>query len=200
MRLALLGPCDDDVAALARAAHSALIKLSADRVVYLAGDDALDCVVYGWAELLGALDPLEYRVDAVIDEAAEVLEDAVDRERLRTRLGAFRSLPGPSMRSIEMLHDRVVLLVDDKKELDEEDLLPATFIIFGRGDPTIRRVGSRVFLCPGSPAKRKEGIVLLDEGDAPTSVVASLHDIDGNVMQRELLETTRAAKLKVQGA
>lgn len=200
MRLALLGPCDDDVAALARAAHSALIKLSADRVVYLGGDDALDCVVHGWAELLGALDPLEYRVDAVIDETPEALDDAIERERLRARLAAFRSLPGPSMRSIEMLHDRVVLLVDDKKELDEEDLLPSTFIVFGRGEPTIRRVGSRVFLCPGSPAKRKEGIVLLDEGDAPTTVVASLHDIDGNVTQRELLETTRAAKLKVQGA
>lgn len=200
MRLALLGPCDDDVAALARAAHSALIRLQADRVVYLAGDDALDCVVYGWADLLDALDPLELRVDAVIDEGPDRLDDAIARERLRQQLDAFRSLPGPAMRSIELLHDRVVLLVDDKKELDEEDLLPASFIVFGRGDPTIRRVGSRVFLCPGSPAKRKEGIVLLDEGETQGSVVASIHDIDGGVVSREVLETTRAAKLKVQGA
>jgi hypothetical protein len=200
VRLALLGPCDDDVAALARAAHTALIKLSAGRVIYLGGDDALDCVVYGWADLLDAIDPLELRIDAVIDESPARIDDAIAREKLRQKLSVFRSLPGPSMRSIEMLHDRVVLLVDDKKELDEEDLLPATFIVFGRGEPTIRRVGSRVFLCPGSPAKRKEGVVVLEEGDTQGAVIATLHDIDGNVIQRELLETTRGTKMKVQGA
>lgn len=200
MRLALLGPCDDDVAALARAAHSALIHLAADRVVYLGVDDALDFVVYGWADLLGALDPLEHRIDAIIDDPPDVIDDAIEREKLRERLGAFRSLPGPATRTIEMLHDRVVLLVDEKKELDEEDLLPASFIIFGRGEPTIRRVGSRVFLCPGSPAKRAEGIVMLDEGDTRGTVVATLHDIDGAVVSREVLDTTRGAKMKVQGA
>lgn len=199
MRLALLGPCDDDVAALARAAHSTLVHLAADRVIYLAADDALDCVVYGWAELLNAVEPLEHRIEAILDERAERLDDALAREGLRQQLRAFRSLPAASTRSLEMLHDRMVLLVDDKKELDEEDLLPATFIVFGRGEPTIRRVGSRVFLCPGSPAKRTEGIVMIDEGDVQGSVVATLHGIDGAVVQREVLDITRGAKMKVQG-
>ncbi|MBI1800465.1 MAG: methyltransferase domain-containing protein [Chloroflexi bacterium] len=45
MRLALLGPADGDISALARGAASALDKLEADRVVYLGGDDAMDQVV-----------------------------------------------------------------------------------------------------------------------------------------------------------
>lgn len=200
MRLALLGSCDGDVAALARAAHASLAKLHADRVVYLGGDDALDAVIYAWADMIDAVDPLEWRVDALIDESPDRLDDAIARERARARLRAFRALPGAGIRSIELLHDRVVLLIDDKKELDEEDLLPATFIVFGKGEPTIRRVGSRVFLCPGAIAKRSEGIVMLDEGEHTGSVVATLHDIEGNVVQREVLDTTRAAKLKVQGA
>jgi hypothetical protein len=99
--------------------------------------------------------------------------------------------------AMKVLRERTV---DDKKELDEEDLLPATFIVFGRGEPTIRRVGSRVFLCPGAIAKRTEGIVLLDEGEHTGSVIASLHDVDGAVVQREVLDTTRGSKMKVQGA
>lgn len=200
MRLALLGSCDDDIAALARAAHTSLTKLHADRIVYLGGDDALDSVIYGWAELIDALDPLEWRVEALIDESPERLDDAIARERARAKLEAFRMLAGPGIRSIELLHDRVVLLIDDKKALDEEDLLPATFIVFGKGEPVIRRVGSRVVLCPGSIHKRREGIVLLDEGDHTGSVLATLHDIDGAVTQREVLDTTRGSKLKVQGA
>jgi len=200
VRLALLGSCDGDVAALARAAHTSLAKLRADRVVYLGGDDALDAVIYAWADLLDALDPLELRVDALIDEPPDVLDDALARERARKRLRAFRTLAGPGIRSIELLHDRIVLLVDDKRELDEEDLLPATFIVFGKGEPTIRRVGSRVFLCPGAIAKRKEGILVLDEGDHTGSVSATIHDIDGGVVQTEVLDTTRGSKLKVQGA
>lgn len=200
MRLALLGSCDGDVAALARAAHTSLSKLHADRVVYLGGDDALDAVIYAWADMIDAVDPLEWRVDALIDESPDRLDDAIARERARAKLRAFRSLPAAGVRSIELLHDRVVLLVDDKKELDEEDLLPATFIVFGKGEPTVRRVGSRVFLCPGAVAKRREGIVLLDEGDHTGSVIATVHDVDGNVVMREVLDTARAAKLKVQGA
>jgi len=200
VRLALLGSCDGDVAALARAAHASLSKLQADRIVYLGGDDALDSVIYAWADMIDAVDPLEWRVDALIDETPERLDDAIARERARAKLRVFRTLEAPGIRSIELLHDRVVLLVDDKKELDEEDLLPATFIVFGKGEPTIRRVGSRVFLCPGSIAKRREGIVMLDEGEHTGSVLATLHDIDGNVTQREILDTTRGAKMKVQGA
>lgn len=204
MRLVLIGPCDGQVEALARAARSALVTLGGGRVVYLGTDGALDAVVAGWADLLGVRAPIAERVHELLDAEPARLFDEVDRERARARLAALRSIAVPGARTIEILHDRIVLLVDDKTDLDEEDLLPASFIVFGRGEPTIRRVGSRVFLCPGSPARRTgtsgEGILVLDEGASSSAVAVSLHDVDGRLVQRELHETSRSAKLKVQGA
>lgn len=200
MRLALLGPCDGNVAALARAARTALVGLNADRVVYLGTDDALDAVAFAWAELLGVLDPLEERLPELIDADAETLEHAVADERARLRLSALHALAGPGLRTVEILHDRLVLIADDKSGLDEEDLLPASFIVFGRGEPIVRRVGTRVFLCPGSPAKPNEGIVMLDEGENAGAVLATIHDADGAVVHREILDTTKSVKVKVQGA
>jgi hypothetical protein len=199
VRLALLGPCDGDVAALARAARTALVELAVDRAIYLGTDDALDAVAFAWAEALGVLDPLEARVDELLAADPDTIDAAVAGEQLRARLSTLRALAGPGLRTVEILHDRVLLLVDDKRELDEEDLLPASFIVFGRGEPLIRRVGSRVFFCPGSPARRTEGLLVLDEGQAPGSVLATIHAIDGEVVQREVLDTSRALKMKVQG-
>lgn len=200
MRLALIGPCEGDVAALARAARTSLLVLSADRTIYLGTDEALDAVAFAWAEAAGVLDPLEARVDELLEADAETIEAALEAERVRARLGSLHAVAGPNLRAIEILHDRMLLLVDDKKELDEEDLLPMSFIVFGRGEPVIRRVGSRVFFCPGSPARRTQGILLLDEGQAGGIVEASLHDVDGAIVQRETLDTARSVKMKVQGA
>lgn len=200
MRIAFLGPCDGDVGALARAARSALVELGIDRAIYLGTDDALDAVAFAWAEMLGALDPLEARVADLVEADADTIDAALVAERLRTRLSSLHAVAGPGLRAIEILHDRVLLLVDDKRELDEEDLLPASFIVFGKGEPLIRRVGSRVFFCPGSPARRSEGLLVLDEGQGAGTVLATLHDIDGAVVSRELLDTARSVKMKVQGA
>jgi hypothetical protein len=199
VRLALLGFGDGDVGALARAAYSALIRLEADRVVYLGGDAALDDVVFGWTYLLDAVEPLSERARMLLDAGPAQLEEELARERARRDLQRLHALPGPNLRAIEMLHDRLLVLIDDKGGLDEEDLLPASFIAFGKGDAIIRRVGTRVFLCPGSPKKRTEGILLLEESDAG-AVIATLHDVDGMVRAKELLETSRALKMKVQGA
>lgn len=201
VRLALLGPCDGDVASLARAAHTALEKLEADRVIYLGTDDALDDVVTAWADLLGAVEPLAGRMRDLLDADAERLDEELARERARRRLERLRAVAGPGVRSVELLHDRILLVVDDKSGLDEEDLLPATFIVFGRGEPTVRRVGTRVFLCTGSTAKPGSGLLLLDEGEAGSSLVsATLHDARGEIVFRETLDTARSVKMKVQGA
>jgi hypothetical protein len=199
VRIALLGSSDGDVGALARAAHTALCRVDADRIVYLGGDGALDDVVFGWTFALDAVEPIAERARMLIDAGPAQLEEELARERSRRDLARLHALPGPNLRAIEMLHDRLLVMVDDKGGLDEEDLLPASFIAFGKGEAVIRRVGTRVFLCPGSPKKRTEGLLVLDE-DANGAVVATLHDIDGGVRSKELLETSRALKMKVQGA
>ena len=200
MRLALLGPADGDVSALARGAASALDKLEADRVVYLGIDDAMDQVVAGWAALLGASLPLATRAAALLDADATTIHAELEREHARRRLGRLSSLAGPKARAIELMQERLILLVDDKAILDEEDLIPASVIVFGRGEPTLRRVGSRVFICPGMPAKRTQGLLLLDEGDALSGLIAVQCDLDGEQVSREVLDTGKSVKLRVQGA
>lgn len=200
MRLALLGPCEGDVAALARAARTALVVLGADRVIYLGTDDAMDAVAFAWAEAAGVLDPLEVLVPELLQADSDAIDAALEGERVRARLSSLHAVAGPNLRAVEILHDRMLLLVDDKKELDEEDLLPMSFIVFGNGEPVIRRVGSRVFFCPGKPSRRTEGLLVLDEGQAAGAVLATIHDIDGGEVQRELLDTARSVKMKVQGA
>ena len=204
MRLALLGPADSNVAMLARAAATALERLAADKVIYLGGDDALDRLVFEWARMMGAESSL---VDRLADDDGGILagNDAairaeVERERARRRLMALRTLEGPGMRALELLNERIVVLVDDKSVLDEEDLLPATIIAFGKGDKVIRRVGTRVFVAPGHPAKGTEGLALLDEGEGAIGITVTLHDVDGAVTQRDFVETSRSAKLKVHCA
>jgi hypothetical protein len=201
VRLALLGPCDGDTAALARACATALDRLEADRVVYLSTDGALDDVVRAWAQLLGAELPLDERLAALLDAGGPRLALEAEHERARRRLERLHALPRPGVRVIELMHDRIVLLVDDKSSLDEEDLLPASIIVFGRGEPTVRRVGTRVFLAPGHVKKRDQGVLVLDEvvGGAP-AIRATLFDVDGNEKHRETIDAQRAARLRVHGA
>jgi hypothetical protein len=201
VRLALLGPSEGDVAALACAVAAALDKHAADLVVYLGDDDASDRVVEAWAELIGASAPLEERVFSVLDADSATIRQEIAREHARRRLERVQALPSGESRTVEMFGDRMVLVVQDKSILDEEDLLPASVIVFGLGEATLRRVGSRVFLCPGRPAKRTEGLLILEEGEPGSGVIiAFLCDADGNVNQRERIESARGPKLRVQGA
>jgi len=47
-----------------------------------------------------------------------------------------RRLPPPPARAIEMIDDRVVLLVHDKAVLDEEDIANAHLIVYGKRSRT----------------------------------------------------------------
>ena len=198
VRLALVGPCDGDVAALSRAVATAIEQLHADHVVYLGTDDALDTVIEGWMSVLAVESSLMARASAVLDADASAIARTIEAEKQRRRLQCVHALAGPGVRSIELMHERIVLMIDDKATLDEEDLLPATVIAFGRGTATIRRVGSRIFVAPGLCAARTEGLLLIDEEVEAGVIGISLCDVAGVVTMRESFDTTRSAKMKVQ--
>jgi hypothetical protein len=198
--LVLIGPSEGDVAALARAVGTALGKLAADRVVYLGIDDALDAVAEGWLSIVDAQASLRERAASLIDADPATLFGALDGEEIRRRLVRVQALVGRGVRSVELMIDRVVLMVDDKATLDEEDLLPASIIAFGRGEPTLRRVGSRMFVAPGFVARRTEGIAILDESTDATALSLALADVDGVVHTTETFDVGRNVKMKVQSA
>ena len=201
MRLGILGPAQGDLPALARGAQLLLDEAHADKVIYLSDDDALDHVVAGWARGLVGADPSEAALFARAARCAEASPEAIDAfvasERARIRLRVLASLP-PGQRTIEILDGRVALFVFDKGTLDEEDILPASVLVFGKSTaPLIKKVGARTFLSPG-PIGESGGMALLDDGGGGVRI--ELWNVRGAVTAREMIGAPLSgAKMRVQG-
>lgn len=200
MRLGVLGPAHGDLPGLARAAQQLLDEHAVERVLYVGSDDALDRVVAGWARQIVGLDPTDH---ALFDRAArrcaaatgEEIEKFVDAERARARLRVLTSLPPAPKRTIELLDGRIVCLLFDKALLDEEDILGASVIVFGKSAaPLVRRVGSRVFVAPGTIGVEGGGLAILD--DEGGGIRIEVRDGTGQVALSE--HVAPVAKVKVQ--
>ncbi|MCC6556269.1 MAG: hypothetical protein IT372_25190 [Polyangiaceae bacterium] len=202
MRLGILGPAQGDLRALARGAQHLLDEAHAEKVIYLADDDALDRVVAGWARELVGSDPSE---GALFDRAArcasaapEAIDAFVASERARQRLKVLVSLPH-GQRTIEILDGRVVLFVFDKGTLDEEDIVAASLLVFGKSSaPLIRKVGTRMFLSPGPLGSDGGGAALLDDGGGGVRI--EVMNARGEVTARDSIGApVQGAKVRIQG-
>lgn len=199
MRLGLLGPAEKHEAALERAARFLRHDVAVDRAIYLGVDGALDRVVRRWAAELVSGDPDE---NALWSRAAERCAHATPRqidaflaaERERRGLKVFQSLPGDGTRVIEILNGKVAVMLYDKANLDEEDILPASVLVFGKShEALVKQVGSRWFLSPGS--FDEAGLITLE--DHEDGIHLTLFDAQCREQRRELLIAARATKLKV---
>jgi hypothetical protein len=176
--------------------------VAVERVVYLGVDGALDEMVERWAEDLVGDDPTETGIwnratRACIGGDAEQIDQFIDRERSRRRLRIFESFPDEETRVVEMLGGSVAVMVYDKAELNEEDMLPARLLVFGKGrKAVIKQVGQRWFLSPGSIAE--DGVMTLE--DREEGIQLSLFDRAGNEVSQETLTVSRGAKLRVSGS
>ena len=203
MRLGLLGPAGGDVGALGRAAEFLLNTARVHRAIYLGNDGALDRAVAAWARKLIGDDPSD---DAAWRRAVEIAAkgkpDQIDKfvglERARLRLKALEALPEEVTRTIEMLGDRIAILIYDKANLDEEDILAANLLFYGKSEgPLVKKIGARWFVTPGPIGSEGGGIAVLD--DEGEEITIAIHDSVGKPGQTETLTTTRATKMKVQG-
>jgi len=187
---------------LERAAKFLYRERKAERVVYLSDDAALDEMVEGWAQRLvgdnaGEEELLGRATERCLSATPDEINGFLQKERERRSLKVFESLPGESTRAIEILSGKVVVMIYDKAYLDEEDILPATVLVFGKSEePLVRRVGRRWFLAPGSFGTA--GVMLLDDQDSGIHV--TLFDDKLEVSRRERLSTGRGVKLRVSGA
>jgi hypothetical protein len=203
VRLGLLGPAGGELEELARSAEFLLNGARVTRAIYLGADDALEDTVALWAESLVGPDPSDEGVWArAFEVALQGTPDQIDaflrRERARLRLKSLERLPQDDLRSVELLGDRVAVLVHDKALLDEEDILSAALLIFGKSEgPLIKKIGQRWFLTPGPVGCEGGGAIVLEDSD--DEVVATVYDAAGRASRSEVLTTTRTAKLSVQG-
>lgn len=203
VRLGVIGPCRGNLRELARVARHLLDSARADRVLYLGDDSAMDLLVAAWAAALVGGDE---RPGAMFQRAATVcaggapeeIDAFIARERARLGLRVFHSLPVPSQRTLELLAGRVVLLVYDKAELDEEDIAAASCLVYGRADaPLMRTVGTRTFVAPG-PIGEGGGAAVLD--DDTGTILLELMDMGGQVRHRaDLGAPMSLGKMRVQG-
>lgn len=202
MRIGLLGPSEGDVASLGRASEFLLNSARVHRAIYLGVDGALDRAVATWARKLVGDDPSDEAAwrraaDIALSGTAEQLDRFVASERARLRLKALEALPEKEGRTIEMFGDRVAVLIHDKANLDEEDILAANILIFGKNEgPLVRRIGPRWFVSPGL-LTGAGGIAVID--DEEEDIRLTIHDPVGKVTATEVLTVQRAAKMRVQG-
>jgi hypothetical protein len=203
MRLGLLGPAGGDVPALGRAAEFLINSARVQRAIYLGADDTLDRAVATWARKLVGDDPSDdaawrRAADVAITGTPEQIDKLVQLERARQRLKALESLPEQVSRTIEMIGDRVAVLIHDKALLDEEDILAANLLFYGKSDtPLIKRIGARWFVTPGVIGCEGGGIAVVD--DDGEDITVTIHDSLGKAKQTEALTMQRTAKMRVQG-
>lgn len=203
MRLGVLGPAAGDLSGLARAAQLLVDGFRAERVIYLAPDDALDRVVGAWASELVGANPndvvlFERAAHACAKASPEQIEAFVAAERARRRLRIFASLPPPPGRTIELIDGRVAVLLYDKASLDEDDIAGASLLVFGKSQLSlVKRVGARTFIAPGKIGCEAGGSALID--DERGGVRIRIIDPTGMVSQTEVIGgPITGAKLKVQ--
>jgi hypothetical protein len=185
--------------ALERAARFVFRDLAVDRAVYLGVDGAIDEVVRLWATALVGADPSEagvwLRARACLAAKADEIDDFVSRERERRSLQIFEALPSDGTRIIELLAGQVAVMIHDKDDLDEEDMLPAAYLLFGASrEAVVRRIGTRWFLSPGS--LEEHGVLLLEERD--DAVDLTLYDAHCRPVRTERLSADLGIRLTVK--
>jgi hypothetical protein len=203
MRLGLLGPSGGDIGALGRGAEFLLNTARVHRAIYLGNDGALDRAVAAWARKLVGDDPSDHNAwrraaDVAAKGSWEQIDKFVSTERSRMRLKTLEALPEAGARTVEMISDRVAVLIHDKALLDEEDILAANILCFGKNDgPLVKKVGTRWFVSPGPIGSEGGGLAVLD--DETDDVIVTIYDGTGKAQNREVLSQTRTTKMRVQG-
>lgn len=188
MRLGLLGPACGDHEALQRAARFLGGDGAVDRAVYLDVDGALDAVILEWAgELVGgdpAEDAIWKRAQRCVAASPAEIDEHVTRERERWALRIYEALPNDGARLVELLNGQLAVMIHDADDLDEEDMLPAAFMLYGASDESVvKQVGSRWFLAPGPLAQG--GVMVLEERD--DGVYLLQYDADCQEVRQERL-------------
>ena len=204
MRLGFLGPAQGKLDELGRAADFILNVAKVDRAVYLGSDGSLDATVAQLAARLVGKDPSDdgtwrRAIVLALSGSPAQIDRFVVAERARLRLRALESLPSGEGRTIEMIGDRVAVLIHDKANLDEEDIISANLLVYGKSpEPVVKKIGVRWFISPGMLDCPGGGMAVIEDSD--DVVVAEIFDANGQRTRFETLDMSRKATTRVQGA
>ena len=195
MRLGFIGPAKTDAAALEQATKLLICELEVDTVLYLGEDDALREFVAAY-EPEDSAHPIERRVAEVAatgspDDIGDVLRELRGAHYL-DKLGV---VPPPPTRAMEMLDDRIVLVVRNKSTIGEEDVINSNVVVYGDATELMfKRFGPRCFFSPGPLDLGHVG--LLDDQSETGGVVLTAIKLSGDIAWSEPIPG-RGAKVMV---
>jgi len=195
MRLGFIGPAETDSAALEQAAKLLICDFEVDAVIYLGEDDALRDFVAAH-ESDQSDHTIEQQVaDIAATGSAEEIEDVLRKLRGARYLGKLRVAPPAPTRAMEMLDDRIVLIVRNKSTIGEEDVINSNIVVYGDAKELMfKRFGPRCFFSPGPLEVGHLG--LLDDQSESGGVVLKAIDLTGEVWWSEPIQG-RGAKVMV---
>jgi hypothetical protein len=195
MRLGFIGPAEADAAALEQAAKLLICDFEVDGLIYLGEDEALrEFVAAHESEDSGHT--IEQRVaEVAATGSADDIEDVLRKLRGARYLGKLRVAPPSPTRAMEMLDDRIVLIVRNKSTIGEEDVINSNVVIYGDAQELMfKRFGPRCFFSPGPLDAGHVG--LLDDRSEAGGVVLQAIELGGEVTWSEPIQG-RGAKVMV---
>ena len=195
MRFGFVGPAESDSALLELAVDLLVTQLEVDMIIYLGADEAIRDFITARQRDKSELS-FEQRVAqvAATGSPSEITE-VVHALRGARHLEKLRLLPRPPANAIEMLDDRIILLVRNKSSIGEEDVINSNVVVYGDGkELTFKRYGPRCFFSPGPLEGGHVGIL----GNEAAGGGVSLHAIalTGELSWIEPIQG-RGAKMKV---
>ena len=195
MRIGFIGPAGSDTTTLEKAAKLLIVELEVDHVVYLGDDDALHSFVAAH-ESNDDGDGIEHRVAKVAATGSPSdIEEVLRGLRGLRYLEKLRVAPEPPTRAVEMIDDRIVLVVRRKSTIGEEDVINSNIVVYGDAPELMfKRFGPRCFFSPGPLAGGHVG--LLDEHSEAGGVALKALDLSGEVWWTEPIQG-RGAKVRV---
>ncbi len=195
MRFGFVGPAESSSALLEQAVGQLVSELEVDTVVYLGSDEAIRDFIAA-QQRDQSEESFEQRVAEVAATGSpEEITEVVRSLRGARYLEKLRLLPQPPANAIEMLDDRIILLVREKSSLGEEDVVNSNVVIYGDAkELAFKRYGPRCFFSPG-PLERGHLGILDDEAEGGGITLRAI-DLTGEVVWTEPIQG-RGARMKV---
>lgn len=199
MRIGFIGPAENAHAELRQALEFLISDVVVDQVLYLGVDDAVTEAIRAWSEDLmqGACTPdafLDRAVELACDGAGAAIEALLEADEAVRRLSTVHRLPVDTARAVDVLDGWILLAVQDKAILQEDDIANAHIIIYGEAqEAAFRRFGPRHFFTPARLEHRHVGVL---EVTAETKLEIAVYDVAGIPRWSETLQG-RAPKLVV---
>jgi hypothetical protein len=195
MRLGFIGPAGSDAAALERAAKLLIVDFEVDQVIYLAEDDALREFVTRHESKESGSDIERQVAEVAATGSPADLEAVLRRLRGARYLSKLRVAPRPPTRAMEMLDDRIALIVRNKSSIGEDDVVNSNIVVYGDANELMfKRFGPRCFFSPGPLATGHLGI--LDDHSEAGGVALRAIDLGGETWWTEPIQG-RGAKVMV---